>query len=58
MVTQFIWIGLMVLLLGQPAARGPAMAPSEVLGVHAGADSSRLQGKVYIAIGDSISAGR
>jgi lysophospholipase L1-like esterase len=57
-VTQFIWIGLMVLLLGQPAARGPAMAPSEVLGVHAGADSSRLQGKVYIAIGDSISAGR
>ena len=34
------------------------MAPSEVLGVHAGADGSRLQGKVYVAIGDSISAGR
>jgi lysophospholipase L1-like esterase len=57
-VTQLIWILLMLLMLGQPAARGPAMAPSEVLGVHAGADGSRLQGKVYVAIGDSISAGR
>jgi len=34
------------------------MAPSEVLGVHAGADGHGLQGKVYVALGDSISAGR
>jgi acyl-CoA thioesterase-1 len=34
------------------------MAPSEVLGVHASADNQALQGKVYVALGDSISAGR
>jgi lysophospholipase L1-like esterase len=34
------------------------MAPSEVIGVHAGADNQGLQGKVYVALGDSISAGR
>lgn len=34
------------------------MAPSEVLGVHANADEQGLQGKVYVALGDSISAGR
>ena len=34
------------------------MAPSEVLGVHASADGQGLQGKVYVALGDSISAGR
>lgn len=34
------------------------MAPSEVLGVHAAADGQILQGKVYVALGDSISAGR
>ena len=48
----------MVLVVGQPAAKGPAMAPSEVLGVHANADHAALQGKVYAALGDSISAGR
>ncbi|HET9847015.1 MAG TPA: SGNH/GDSL hydrolase family protein [Candidatus Dormibacteraeota bacterium] len=47
-----------MLALGQPAARGPAMAPSEVLGVHANADGQGLQGKTYVALGDSISAGR
>lgn len=34
------------------------MAPSEVLGVHANADGQGLQGKTYVALGDSISAGR
>ena len=34
------------------------MAPSEVLGVHAGTDNQGLQGKTYVALGDSISAGR
>jgi lysophospholipase L1-like esterase len=34
------------------------MAPSEVMGVHAGEDNQGLQGKVYVALGDSISAGR
>jgi lysophospholipase L1-like esterase len=34
------------------------MAPSEVIGVHAAADPQGLQGKVYVALGDSISAGR
>jgi acyl-CoA thioesterase I len=34
------------------------MAPSEVLGAAARADNQGLQGKVYVALGDSISAGR
>ena len=34
------------------------MAPSEVIGVHAAADVQGLQGKTYVALGDSISAGR
>jgi lysophospholipase L1-like esterase len=58
-VTQYlIWALLAVLAMGQPAARGPVMAPSEVLGLHAAADGQGLQGKAYVALGDSISAGR
>lgn len=53
-----VWALLAFLALGTPAASGPAMAPSEVIGVHAAADGQALQGKVYVAIGDSISAGR
>jgi len=34
------------------------MAPSEVLGAAANADTQGLQGKSYVALGDSISAGR
>jgi lysophospholipase L1-like esterase len=49
---------LALLALGQPGARAPVMAPSEVLGVHASANGQGLQGKVYVALGDSISAGR
>jgi lysophospholipase L1-like esterase len=48
----------MLLAVGEPGAKGPVMAPSEVLGVHAGTDNQGLQGKVYVALGDSISAGR
>jgi lysophospholipase L1-like esterase len=56
----------MVLGLGQPGAMapaaahrsGPVVAVSEVLGVHAQADSAALAGKVYVALGDSISAGK
>ena len=57
-VTYLIWIVVVLLAVGQPGAKGPAMAPSEVLGAHAGADAQGLQGKVYVALGDSISAGR
>ncbi|TMG32868.1 MAG: hypothetical protein E6H93_03065 [Chloroflexi bacterium] len=57
-MTYVIWALLALLALGQPAAKAPAMAPSEVLGVHANADGQGLQGKVYVALGDSISAGR
>ncbi|HEV2012720.1 MAG TPA: SGNH/GDSL hydrolase family protein [Candidatus Dormibacteraeota bacterium] len=59
-VTYVIWVLLLALAIGQPAAnaKAPAMAPSEVLGVHAETDSKALQGKVYVALGDSISAGR
>ena len=60
MMTYVIWVLLLALALGQPAAsaKAPAMAPSEVLGAHTGADKQALQGKVYVALGDSISAGR
>lgn len=34
------------------------MATSEVIGVHAATPAQQLQGKVYAALGDSISAGR
>ena len=57
-VTYFIWIVILFLAVGEPGTKGPVMAPSEVLGVHAGTDSQGLQGKVYVALGDSISAGR
>src|ERR1700736_2947563 len=58
LVTYLVWALLLALALGQPAAKGPVMAPSEVIGVHAGTDNQGLQGKVYVALGDSISAGR
>src|SRR4030081_2838143 len=57
-VTYLIWIVVVLLAVGQPGAKGPVMAPSEVIGVHAGTDNQGLQGKVYVALGDSISAGR
>jgi lysophospholipase L1-like esterase len=57
-VTYLIWIAIVLLGVGEPSAKAPAMAPSEVLGVHAGTDNQGLQGKVYLALGDSISAGR
>src|SRR3984893_9826077 len=57
-VTYLIWIVVLLLAIGQPGAKAPVMAPSEVLGVHAGTDNQGLQGKVYVALGDSISAGR
>lgn len=58
MTTYLIWILLALLTLGSPAAKAPQMAPSEVIGVRAAADGQGLQGKVYVALGDSISAGR
>jgi acyl-CoA thioesterase-1 len=57
-VTYLIWLVAVLLAVGQPSAKGPAMAPSEVLGVHAGTGNQGLQGRVYVALGDSISAGR
>ena len=57
-VTSLVWLLLLVLAIGQPAVKGPVMAPSEVIGAHAGAATDGLQGKVYVALGDSISAGR
>jgi lysophospholipase L1-like esterase len=64
LVTYFLWVVLTALAIGQPAAQGPVMppnavmAPSEVLGVHTSANGAGLQGKTYVALGDSISAGR
>jgi lysophospholipase L1-like esterase len=58
LTSYLIWALLALLALGQPATRAAQMAPSEVLGVHAGADAQALKGKVYVALGDSISAGR
>ena len=59
LVTYLLWLLLLALAIGQPAVKGPpAMAPSEVMGVHAGTDNEGLQGKTYVALGDSISAGR
>lgn len=57
-VTYIIWLLLAVLAIGQPGAKGPTMAPAEILGAHANAESRDLQGKLYVALGDSISAGR
>jgi lysophospholipase L1-like esterase len=56
--TYLIWALLALLALGQPGTKGPVMAPAEVIGVHAAADIQGLQGKTYVALGDSISAGR
>lgn len=56
--TYLIWALLALLALGQPGTKGPVMAPAEVIGVHAAADVHGLQGKTYVALGDSISAGR
>ena len=57
-VKYLIWLVALLLAVGEPGAKGPAMAPSEVLGVQAGTDNQGLQGKGYVALGDSISAGR
>jgi lysophospholipase L1-like esterase len=56
-MSYLIWALLAFLALGQPATTS-AMAPSEVLGVQAASDLQALQGKTYVALGDSISAGR
>ena len=58
MTTYLIWALLALLALGQPGTKGPVMAPAEVIGVHAAAEVQGLQGKTYVALGDSISAGR
>ena len=57
-VTYLTWMVVVLLAVGQPGTKGPATGPSEVLGVHAATDNQALQGKVYVALGDSISAGR
>jgi acyl-CoA thioesterase I len=57
-VTSLVWLVLVALAVGETGAKAPAIAPSEVLGVHAGTDNQGLQGKLYVALGDSISAGR
>src|SRR5437868_14841745 len=57
-VTYLVWALLFVLAIGQPAAKGPSMAPNEVIGVHAGTDNECLQAEVYDALAASISVGR
>jgi len=42
LVTFFVWASLLILAIGQPAARGPSMAPSEVIGAAATADTQGL----------------
>lgn len=58
LMSYFIWILLALLALGQPAAKTPAMATSEVLGAQAAPADQAFRGKVYVAVGDSIAAGR
>jgi lysophospholipase L1-like esterase len=55
MTTFAIWLLLVAVALGQPSVRVPTIAPVEV---HAAALSDTLAGKVYVALGDSISAGK
>ncbi len=55
MTTFAIWLLLIGVALGQPSVRVPSIAPIEV---HAAASSDTLAGKVYVALGDSISAGK
>jgi len=57
-MTYVVWILLALLALGQPAVKTPGMASSEVLGAQAAAGDRALRGKLYLALGDSISAGR
>ena len=57
-MTYVVWILLALLTLGQPAVKAPTMASSEVLGAQAAPADQALRGKVYVALGDSISAGR
>lgn len=57
-VSYIFWILLGLLALGQPAVSTPSMASSEVLGAQAAPADDALKGKLYIALGDSISAGR
>jgi lysophospholipase L1-like esterase len=54
------WLLLTLLSLGQPADRAavPAPAPGQVLGIHVNAATAALSGKTYVALGDSISAGK
>jgi lysophospholipase L1-like esterase len=57
-VSTIIWILLGIIALGQPAAAGSTMATSEVLGAQAAPADAAYRGKPYVALGDSISAGR
>ncbi len=57
-MTYVVWILLALLALGQPAVKAPGMATSEVLGAQAAPADQALRGKLYVALGDSISAGR
>lgn len=57
-MTYVVWILLALLALGQPAVKAAGMASSEVLGVQAAPADQALRGRVYVALGDSISAGR
>ena len=57
-MTYVVWILLALLALGQPAVKTPGMASSEVLGAQAAPADQALRGKTYVALGDSISAGR
>lgn len=57
-MTYVVWILLALLTLGQPAVKAPTMATSEVLGAQAAPADQALRGKLYVALGDSISAGR
>ncbi len=57
-VSTIIWILLGLIALGQPAAKVSAISTSEVVGTHALPADQAFRGKAYLAVGDSISAGR
>ncbi len=59
-MSYIIWVLLALLALGQPAVKTSASTTtaSEVLGTQATPADQAFRGKSYVALGDSISAGR
>jgi lysophospholipase L1-like esterase len=60
-MTFLTWVFLAMLVLGQPATTDPQLPQAEesvTLGARSAPDAEDLRGKTYVALGDSISAGK